>query len=138
MPWTAWFVPAAGAALALMRSSNPTLSTVTAQDTADQPLAMTREVKDEVQKKLDKLKKPEPATKSNDPRPKSQDLNDIEMQLDKLAHKPHDTREEATELVAKMTDMEDKLKKAQQDLNDKAEAKREGDEANQPAHEEPG
>jgi hypothetical protein len=124
VPWTAWLVPAAGAALALIAVFyNPTLSTVNANENPDQPLAMTKEVKDEVQKKLDKLKKPEP--KPNDQRPKSQELNDIEMQLDKLAHKPHDTREEATELVAKMTDMEDKLKKAQQDLNDKAEAKRE-------------
>ncbi len=123
LPWTAWFVPVAAAAIALLAIFyNPAINTVNAN--TETKTVVSPEAKSEMQKKLAKLKKPE--EKTNEPRPKSQELANIEAELDKLAvKKPPETKEEANELVAKMTEMEDKIKKTQQDLDDKAEAKRE-------------
>ena len=123
VPWTAWLVPAGAAAIALLAVFyNPVLNTVSVV-AGDEKLAVTAEEKTEIQKKLDRLKKPAP--KPNEPRPRSQELANLEMELDKLAHKPHDTKDEASELISKMTEMEDKIKKQQHDAQDKDEARKE-------------
>jgi hypothetical protein len=123
VPWTAWLVPAGAAAIALLAIFyNPALNTVTASPEEKQA-AINPEAKSEIEKKLEKLKKPDP--KTTEPRPKSEELAKIEAELDKFAKKAPETKEEANELISKMTEMEDKIKKAQQDLHDKDEARRE-------------
>jgi chemotaxis protein histidine kinase CheA len=123
VPMTAWFVPAGAAAIAVITLFyNPTISPVVA-GTEGEKLNVSAETKSEMQKKLDKLKKPEP--KPNDPRVKSEELARIEAELDKMAKKPPETKEEANELLTKMTEIEDKIKQAQKEHNDKDEARRE-------------
>jgi hypothetical protein len=123
VPWTAWLVPAGAAAIALLAIFyNPVLNPVNAS-TEEKQAVINPEAKSEIEKKLEKLKRPE--QKPNEPRPKSEELAKIEAELDKFAKKAPETKEEANELINKMTEMEDKIKKAQQDVHDKEDARRE-------------
>jgi hypothetical protein len=122
LPMTAYFVPAGAAAIALITLFyNPTINPVNASTEGGEKLKVSEENKTEIQKKLDKLRERKP----NEPRAKSEELARIEAELDKMAKKPPETKEEANDLLTKMTEMEDKIKQAQKDHNDKDEARRE-------------
>ena len=132
LPWTACLVPAAATVLALLAVFYNPILPPPHVDAGDK-LTDSKEVKDAIDKKLDKLKKKE--QKPTDPKSKSPELAQLEAELDKLAHKPHDTKEEANELVGKMTELEDKIKKQEKELSDKAEGAQGSDEADRPPDE---
>jgi hypothetical protein len=62
-----------------------------------------------------------PAKKVSE-RPKSEELQRLEAELDKLAQKPHDTKEQARELVKDLTNAEDEVRQREKQLADRADA----------------
>ncbi len=87
----------------------------TYQALADSPVA-----KAEIEKALRPLHK-KPAKKVGD-QPKSEELQRLEAELDKLAQKPHETREQARDLVKDLTNAEDEVRKREKQLADRADA----------------
>ena len=58
-------------------------------------------------------------------RPKSEELRRLEAELDKLSQKPHDTKEQARDLVKDLTNAEDEVRKREKQLADRADALKE-------------
>ncbi|MHB1421843.1 MAG: hypothetical protein ACYC3I_01335 [Gemmataceae bacterium] len=85
---------------------------------ADSPVAQAR-----IEKALRPLQH-KPGTKPGE-RPKSEELQKLEAELDRLAQKPHDTKEQARELVKDLTNAEDEVQKRQKQLTDRIDALKE-------------
>jgi hypothetical protein len=96
----------------------PILDPVQAE--TDRPLADSAVAKAEIEKALRPLHK-KPAKKVSE-RPKSEELQRLEAELDKLAQKPHDTKEQARELVKDLTNAEDEVRQREKQLADRADA----------------
>ena len=58
-------------------------------------------------------------------RPKSEELRRLEAELDKLSQKPHETKEQARDLVKDLTNAEDEVRKREKQLADRADALKE-------------
>jgi hypothetical protein len=100
---------------------NPALNAVQAVE--KEPLADSPVAKAQIDKALRPLHK-KPVNKSGE-RPKSEELERLEAELDRLAQKPHDTREQARELVKDITNAEDEVKKREKQLADRVDALKE-------------
>jgi hypothetical protein len=92
-------------------------------EAAEQQLAAEPAVKVDIERKLRQLQK-KGELKSSD-RPKSAELQRLEADLDKLAQKPHETREQAREMVKDLTNAEDQIKKREKELAERADALKE-------------
>jgi hypothetical protein len=99
----------------------PVLNPVQAQ--TKEPLADSPVAKAEIEKALRPLQKK--FGKKVGERPKSEELQRLEAELDKLAQKPRETKEQARELVKDITDAEDQVRKREKELTDRADALKE-------------
>lgn len=79
----------------------------------------------EIQKSLDELAKKQADKKPADQAEKSDKMQQIEAELDKLVHKPHDTKEALRDRVSELNDLEKEMKKQQKELADKTQALKE-------------
>ncbi len=120
MRWNAVLVPLAGLALAAVfffplpaRSQ----ATTNPADENKQPIAN----KDEVEKKLDDVKKKAREKKQAD-KLKNEKIDLLDDELQKIINKPHDTKEEVRDRIKDLTGLEDKVKKEQDELKDRAQA----------------
>lgn len=99
----------------------PTLNAVQAEER--EPLADSAAAKAQIEKALRPLHK-KPLSKARE-RPKSEDLQRLEAELDRLAQKPHDTKDQARELVKDITNAEDEVRKREKQLADRVRALKE-------------
>jgi hypothetical protein len=90
---------------------------------ASEPLVQSAAAKAEIEKKMRQLQKK--AALKKDDRPKSKELERLEGEVDRLAKKPLDTREQAREVIKDMAGLEEQLKKRDKQLAQKAEALKE-------------
>ncbi|HEV3261136.1 MAG TPA: hypothetical protein VG013_30065 [Gemmataceae bacterium] len=120
--WTAALVPVCAAVLAVAAfyyqpaPAQATLGSGAGKDREQAPANA-----DEIKEKLNRLKQQAARRKPTDPAV-SEDLKRIEAELDKIANKPHDTKNELRERVKELTPLEDELKNREQKLADKNEA----------------
>jgi hypothetical protein len=120
--WTL-LVPAAALVLVLLALFyNPLVEPPKAD--ASEPLVQSPAAKAEIEKKMRGLQK-KAALKKADGRPKSKELERLEGEVDRLARKPLDTREQAREVIKDMAGLEEQLKKRDKQLAQKAEALKE-------------
>jgi len=117
LPATAPLLAAALAVAAFYYQPPPTQATSTRpEDPAAPPLNAS-----EIEQKVARLKKKEgekvPAAKVM-----SDELKRIEAELDQIASRPRDTKEELRERVKEMTALEDQIKNRQKELEEKARA----------------
>ncbi|MGH7173993.1 MAG: hypothetical protein ACRELG_27285 [Gemmataceae bacterium] len=122
IPWLAALLPVGTVVLVLLAYFyKPALTPTRAgsgQLLADSPVA-----KAGIEKALRPLhRKP---TKKRGERPKSEELQRLEAELDRLSQKPHDTREQARELVKDLTNAEDEVRKREKRLADRLDALKE-------------
>jgi hypothetical protein len=122
IPRLAALLPVAAAVLILLAFFyKPALTPTQAGDDsalADSPLA-----KSQIEKALRPLQR-KPTSKPGE-RPKSDDLQRLEAELDRLAQKPRDTKEQARELVKDLTNAEDEVRKREKQLADRIDALKE-------------
>ena len=75
----------------------------------------------EIDQKMNDLKR-----KKNDPKvaekPKSEEIEKLEAELDKIANKPHSTKEEVRERVKDMTSLEQQMKEKEKEMSDRSRA----------------
>ncbi len=122
LPRSALLVPAAGVVLALLAFFyNPVVAPPKAD--ASEPLVQSAAAKTEIEKKMRALQKK--AAMKKDDRPKSKELERLEGEVDRLAKKPLETREQAREVIKDMAGLEEQLKKRDKQLAQKAEALKE-------------
>jgi hypothetical protein len=86
----------------------------------DQPLADNPAERAQVEKALRPLHK-KPVSKAGE-RPKSEELQRLEAELDRLAQKPHQTKQQARDLVKDLTNAEDEVRKREKQLADHVDA----------------
>jgi hypothetical protein len=116
-------VPALGLLLALVWLLGPP-SRPAADAAPSQALAVTPREQADLQDKLRQLEMKDRLARPGD-RPKSDQLKHLEAELDRLAHKPPRTRDEARELVKDMTAAEDQVRKRDNELAGRAQALKE-------------
>jgi hypothetical protein len=87
----------------------------------DQPLAVTDEEKTDLQRKLRQLQK----KIGPGPRRRSAELQKLDAELDRLAQKSPETREQARALVKDMTATEDRVRSRERELAERAQALKE-------------
>jgi hypothetical protein len=122
IPRLAALVPVGMLALVLLAFFyKPALNPVQAGNT--EPLADSPVAKSKIEKALRPLQRKQ-APKIGE-RPKSEDLQRLEAVLDRLAQKPHDTKEQARELVKDITNAEDEVRKREKQLTDRVDALKE-------------
>jgi hypothetical protein len=122
IPRLATLLPLAAVGLVLLAFFyKPALSPT--QAGGDRPLADSPVAKAQIEKALRPLQR-KPVKKPGD-RPKSEELQRMEAELDRLAQKPHDTKEQARELVKDLTNAEDEVQKREKKLTDRIEALKE-------------
>jgi hypothetical protein len=122
-PRSAALVPAGAVALVLLALFYKPLAN---RGQAGGPEALTPPpaLKAEIDQKLKQMQKKDRARKPDD-RPRSKELERLEGELDKLAHKPVETRDQARALVKDMTEVEDQIKKREKELARRADALKE-------------
>jgi hypothetical protein len=123
VPRSAWFVPAAGAVLALVALFYKP-AVVTPKAVADQQLNPPPAVKEEIEKKMEQLQKRAEAKRPDD-KNRSAELERLEAELDRLTKQPRETQEQARELVKDLTGIEEQIKKREQQLVQRADALKE-------------
>jgi len=118
MSWTAAIVPVCAALLAFVALFyEPSQSQATAGNLseANKPLAnapaIDQKMKDLAKKSREKLE-PIHATKS-------EDLERLEAELEKIANRPHSTKDEVKERVKEMTSLENEMKSHEKEMADK-------------------
>src|SRR5262249_29080129 len=122
IPWTVALVPAGALALLLLALFyKPVLNS--AQAEIKEPLADSPADRAKIEKALRPLQR-KPAKKIGE-RPKSEELQRLEAELDRLAQKPRETKEQARELVKDITNAEDEARKREKQLADRADALKE-------------
>jgi hypothetical protein len=72
-----------------------------------------------IEQKMSELKK-KPREAAAASKPKSEELERIEAELEKIANKPHDTKEQIRERIKEMTDLEETLKSREKELAEKS------------------
>jgi len=116
LSWIASLVPVAAAVLMLVALFyQPSQTPAKPGALADRKL--TKVEKAELDKTFEKMK----LRKEFDPedRPKSEKLQEIEAEMEKIANKPRDTREQVRERIKEMNQLEDKARDRQKELADK-------------------
>lgn len=122
LPWTAALVPAAAlllTLLALFYKPQPGQ----AGDDGKQAQALNAETAKEIQQQIKQLKKPQPRAAID--RPRSQELERLEEERDRLARAPTDTREQAREVIKEMGALEEQMQKRDKELAQRADALKE-------------
>lgn len=94
-----------------------------AQAETKEPLADSPVGRANLEKALRPLQRKQ--TKKIGERPKSDELQRLEAELDRLAQKPHDTREQGRQLVKDISNAEDEIHKREKQLADRADALKE-------------
>ena len=122
IPWLAASLPVGAVVLVLLAFFYKPALTPT-QAGSNQPLADSPVAKAQIEKSLRPLHR-KPAKKLGE-RPKSEDLQRLEAELDRLAQKPHDTKAQARELVKDLTNAEDEVRKREKQLADRVDALKE-------------
>ena len=119
MRWNAVLVPVAALAVAAVFFFAPTRTEATTKpvDENKQPIAN----KDEVDKKVEEVKKKAREKKQAD-KLKNEKIDLLDDELQKILNKPHDTKEEVRDRIKDLTGLEDKVKKEQDELKDRAQA----------------
>jgi hypothetical protein len=123
LPRAAALVPMLGLLLALLALFYHPAAAPT-QTTEQQPTITDPVARADVERKLKQLQK-RGELKPAGQQPKSPDLQRIEAELDKLSRKPHETREQAREVVKDLTGAEEQIKKREKELADRARAMQE-------------
>jgi hypothetical protein len=122
LPRSSVLIPAGILVLALLAFLyKPVLNSAQAEE--KEPLAESAAAKAQIEKALRPLHK-KPVGKAGE-RPKSEDLKRLEAELDRLAQKPHETKEQARELVKDITNAEDEVRKREKQLADRVDALKE-------------
>jgi hypothetical protein len=119
----AWLVPVTAALLALVAIFYKP-AVVTPKADADQPLAAAPEVRQEIDKKMEKLHR-KAEVKEPDKKDRSAELERLEAELDRLTRQPRETKEQARELVKDLAGIEEQIKKREQELTKHADALKE-------------
>jgi hypothetical protein len=122
IPWLAALLPVAAAILVLLAFFYKPALTPT-QAGSDQPLADSPVAKAQLEKALRPLQRK--SVQKPGERPKSEELQRLEAELDKLAQKPRETKEQARELVKDLTNAEDEVRKREKQLADRVAALKE-------------
>ncbi len=121
VPWTAALVPAAAIAIVLLAFFyKPALNQAQAGKENDltDPQKLVNAA--EAQKKLDKIVKKVANPKVD--KPQSAAMSNIDKELEKLARKPLDTKDDVRDAQKDITGIEDAMKKRDKDLADRNEA----------------
>lgn len=116
LSWIASLVPVAAAVLMLVALFyQPSQSPAKPGSLAERKL--TEAEKTELDKAFEKMR----LRRDIDPedRPESEKLQEIEAAMEKIANKPHETREQVRERIKEMNALEDKARDRQKDLADK-------------------
>ena len=122
MPRSSVLIPAGILVLLLLAFFyKPVLNPLQAEE--KEPLAESAAAKAQIEKALRPLHK-KPVSRAGE-RPKSEDMQRLEAELDRLAQKPHDTKEQARELVKDITNAEDEVRKHEKQLADRVDALKE-------------
>jgi hypothetical protein len=117
--WVASLVPVGVVVLLLLAFFyHPAVNSSLAQ--SDQPLVDSPVAKAQLEKALRPLQRNR--AKKPDDRPKSGELERLEAELDRLAQKPRDTKEQARELVKDLTNAEEQVRKREKELADRVDA----------------
>lgn len=119
----AWLVPVTAALVALVGLFYKPAA-VTPKADAEQPLAAAPEVRQEIDKKMEKLHK-RAEEKQADKKDRSAELERLEADLDRLTRQPRETKEQARELVKDLAGIEEQIKKREQELTKHADALKE-------------
>jgi uncharacterized coiled-coil DUF342 family protein len=120
MRWNAILVPLAGMALAaVVFFYEPTRSHATTNpgDEGKQPAAN----KEEMDKKVEEVKKKAREKKQGD-KVKNEKMDLIDDELQKILNKPRDTKDDVRDRLKDLTALQEKAKKDQDDLKDRAQA----------------
>jgi hypothetical protein len=119
MSWTAALVPACAALLAMIalfyQPSNSQAKAGFAND-AKQPPANAAEI----EKKMSELAKKTPRERPPEAKAKSEELERLEAELEKIANRPRGTKEEIRERLKDMTALEEQMKAMQKEMGEKA------------------
>jgi hypothetical protein len=124
MSWQAVLVPAAGSLLvlvALFYQPNTNQANANPVDDGQQPVANQAEI----QKKLEKLAKKPTDSKSGEPQEKSETMQHIDADLEKIVNKPPNNKDQLRQLAKDMTDLEADIKKHEKELREKSNALKE-------------
>jgi DNA repair exonuclease SbcCD ATPase subunit len=120
---SAWMVPLAGAALALIAVFyKPAI--VTPKAVADQQLTNTPAVKEDLEKRMEQLRKKAQEKRADD-KDRSAELQRLDAELEKISRSPRDTKDDARDIIKDLTGIEEQIKKRQQELAQHAEALKE-------------
>lgn len=119
MGWTALVVPALAVLLAAVAIFYEPPRTPANNDTPEQLLKVSAKEKQDIEKKLAALVKKKNTEPKPQDKPKSEELQRIEAELEKIAARPRDTRDQLRDRLKEATALEDQMKKRQQDLLDK-------------------
>ena len=74
----------------------------------------------EIEQKLKELAKKPTKEKVNDFRDKSEELQRLEAELEKIANKPHENKEQVRERIKEMTALEEEMKAKEKEMSDKS------------------
>jgi hypothetical protein len=121
LPRAATLVPALGLLLALLALFYRPVTAMRGKAGEEQPVAADPAARAEVERKLKQLQKRGDLQLAGR-RPKSPELQRIEAELDKLSRKPHQTREQAREVVKDLTGAEEQVRKREKELADRGRA----------------
>jgi len=118
IPWSAALVPVSAVLLALAALVPPFTSQAVASREEERPVppANAREI----EKKLAELQKKKPFDPKLAEKPKSEELQRIETELEKIANKPRENREQLRERIKDLTALEDQMKSREKDLAEKS------------------
>jgi hypothetical protein len=115
LSWIAGLVPVCAGILAFIAVFyNPVKSQATAA--SESARAETPTNPSEIQQKIKELRKKKDREKPPGERMKPEDLAKLEGELEKIANKPHDTKEEIRERIKEMTALEEMMKQREKEL----------------------
>lgn len=116
--WTAALVPACGVLLALVAVFYQPIkcqARTTARNEGSEPAANAADIDRKMQQLKKTLAEKKPAEQ-----PRSEELERLIGELDKLASRPRDTKEQIRERVKEMTALEDQMKAREKEMAEKA------------------
>lgn len=118
VPWSAALVPVCAVLLALAALVPPFTSKAIASTDEERPIppANAREI----DKKLAELQRKKPLDPKLAEKPKSEELERIETELEKIANKPRENRDQLRERIKELTNLEDQMKSREKDLAEKS------------------
>jgi septal ring factor EnvC (AmiA/AmiB activator) len=122
--WSAALVPALAVALLLGAFFLEPVRTEAKGDGAA-AAGLDAKVDEEAKKAIEQARKRVLEAKADDRKDKSEKLQQIEAELDKLVNKPHETKQDLRERTQEINDIEADIKKREKDLADKNQALKE-------------